>query len=103
LLKRRKRRDQPMTTCQPDDFAGGCADAALPGSILCACHLRGFALATLDRHHWPRLRMPGGGSVAGDDAWRPWLREATGEDLIEVLRMLGELPAERKSAWRPTG
>ncbi|HXH21601.1 MAG TPA: hypothetical protein VNN10_06195 [Dehalococcoidia bacterium] len=87
-----------VSRCLPDDFAGACTDAAVPGSMLCERHLRGLALAALDRHAWPRLRMAGGKSVAGDDAWRAWLRETTGAELLAVLRMLGEAEAIRRSA-----
>jgi hypothetical protein len=81
-----------MGSCQPDDFTGVCVSAAVPGTTLCLRHFRGLTLAALDRRHWPRLRMPGGGSVAGDDAWRLWLREASGEGLLVLLQMLGEAP-----------
>jgi hypothetical protein len=84
--------------CQPDDFAGVCGNAPLPCAGLCARHLRGKALSALDRHGWPRLRMADGKAVAGDDAWRPWLREATGEELLAFLRMLREAEPIRRSA-----
>jgi hypothetical protein len=87
-----------MHSCRPDDFAGVCTDAAVSGSMLCGRHLRGLALAALDRHHWPPLRMPGGSAVAGDDAWRAWLREASGAELLAVLTMLVEAEAIRRSA-----
>jgi hypothetical protein len=88
----------PLVNCRPEDFAGACLYAALPGATLCERHLRGDVLAVLDRRGWPRLRMAGGKAVAGDDAWRQWLREATGEELLAVLRMLGETEAIRRSA-----
>lgn len=64
-----------------------CAGQVVPGTTSCERHLRGLALVALDRQHWPRLRV-GGRTVAGDDAWRPWLREASGEQLREVVEML---------------
>jgi hypothetical protein len=87
-----------MAKCQPEDFAGVCLSPALPDAGLCERHLRGKALAVLDRRGWPRLRMAGGKAVAGDDAWRVWLREATAEEVLAVLRMLGEAEAVRRSA-----
>jgi hypothetical protein len=85
-------------TCRPEDFAGVCSDAAVTGSNLCERHLRGWALAVLDRRGWPRKRMADGKAVAGDDAWRPWLREASNQELLAVLTMLGETDAARRSA-----
>jgi len=49
--------------------------------------MRGLALVALDRGRWPRLNVRKS-SLEGDDQWRPWLREATGEEFIELLKLL---------------
>jgi hypothetical protein len=50
-------------------------------------HLRGLLLVALERKRWPRLNV-GGKTLAGDDAWRPWLRGATSDQMREVLTEL---------------
>ncbi|HLF79724.1 MAG TPA: hypothetical protein VJB57_19760, partial [Dehalococcoidia bacterium] len=79
----------PATTCTE------CGGAAHAGSSLCGPHLRGLALAAIDRRHWPRLRLHGGRVVKGDDGWRPWLRGAKTDQLLEVLEALGVSCARR--------
>jgi len=64
-----------------------CPRPASGGSTFCEPHLRGLALVALDRHRWPRLRA-GGRTIAGDDAWRPWLRAADGDDLRRLHALL---------------
>jgi hypothetical protein len=59
------------------------------GSPFCERHLRGRALAALDRKRWPRLTVAGK-TVTGDEQWRPWLREADGIALANVLTLLRE-------------
>ena len=66
-----------------------CAAPAAASSTLCEPHLRGHTLFVLDRARWPRLRLSDGRQVAGDDAWRPWLRQANGPQLQDVLDRLG--------------
>ena len=74
-----------------------CEGPAIDGAPLCVRHLRGLALVSLDRRRWPRLRI-GSGTLSGDDQWRPWLREATGEEFFELLKLLGVDPA--KATWQ---
>jgi hypothetical protein len=74
-----------------------CEGPACGGSGLCVRHLRGLALVSLDRKNWPRVRM-GRRTVEGDDQWRPWLREATGEEFVALLKLLGVDPA--KVSWK---
>ena len=62
-----------------------CLTPAAADSPLCEPHLRGSALAALDRARWPRLKLSSGREVAGDDAWRPWLRQANSDELGEVV------------------
>ena len=69
-----------------------CAAPAAASSTLCEPHLRGHTLFVLDRARWPRLRLSDGRQVAGDDAWRPWLRQAKAEELVEVLELLVARP-----------
>ena len=69
-----------------------CGAAASEPSLLCERHLRGHTLFVLDRARWPRLMFSDGREVARDDAWRPWLREADGEALSQVLRLLEQAP-----------
>lgn len=69
--------------------ADGCRDCAALGEA-CERHLRGLALVDLDRARWPRLRLKNGAAVVGDDAWRPWLREANAEQLRDVLALLSQ-------------
>lgn len=82
-------------THQPSESAGEsttcseCSALAAVGSSLCEAHLRGLAFVALDRKRWPRLTLSDGCTVVGDDAWRPWLREAKSELLLEVLAALG--------------
>ena len=77
-----------------------CNECALPAcgsSPLCVRHLRGLALVALDRRRWPRLELRGR-VIAGDEQWRPWLREASGEEFVALQRMLGVDPAKVK--WK---
>ena len=73
-----------------------CEGFACGGSGLCVRHLRGLALVTLDRQNWPRIGI-GRRTIAGDDQWRPWLREATGKEFLALLKLLGVDPA--KVSW----
>jgi hypothetical protein len=66
----------------------GCAADAVFDADYCERHLRGMALALLDRALWPRFQLKAGNTVTGDDAWRPWLREAKAEQLREVVDAL---------------
>lgn len=52
----------------------------------CLPHLRGYALAKIVNHGWPR--MMAGGKVKKDLNWCGFLREATVEELEEVVRLL---------------
>ena len=79
---------QPRTECE---------DVSCGGSGLCVRHLRGLGLVSLDRRHWPRLRV-GSRTVSGDDQWRPWLREATAKELAALLQLLGVDP--REVSWK---
>ena len=84
----------------PQVQPAACRECGLPshaGSLLCERHLRGLAFATLDRKRWPRLKVAGG-VISGDDQWRPWLREASGEQYFVVLKALGVDPA--KVSWQ---
>jgi len=74
-----------------------CECPACGGSPLCVRHLRGLTLVSLDRRRWPRLRLRSR-VIAGDDQWRPWLREATGEEFVGLLKILGVDPA--KVTWK---
>jgi hypothetical protein len=78
-----------------DQRCSECDFPACGGSTLCVRHLRGIALVTLDRKRWPRLKLRGQ-VISGDDQWRPWLREAGGQDFIALLRMLGVDPEKVK-------
>ena len=64
-----------------------CEGKAATGTNVCERHLCGWCLVLLDRKQWPRLNV-GGGSIVGDDQWRPWLREAKASDLTSVLELL---------------
>jgi hypothetical protein len=66
-----------------------CESPAAPGSTFCEPHLRGHALFMVDRARWPRLVLSDGRMVpSGDEAWRPWLRAANGNELSLVLEAL---------------
>jgi hypothetical protein len=65
-----------------------CHGDAVAGTPYCERHLRGATLAALDRRRWPRLKL-NASTIAGDEQWRPWLREATASQLAHVLKLLG--------------
>jgi hypothetical protein len=66
-----------------------CELPAVPVSTLCEPHLRGHVLFLVDRDRWPRLVLGDGRTIpAGDEGWRPWLREADGNDLSLVQEAL---------------
>ena len=73
-----------------------CVRASVAGSPNCEGHLRGHTYFLLDRARWPRLQI-GSTSIAGDDAWRVWLRAAKPSDLLEVSRLTNHRTAN--SSW----
>lgn len=64
-----------------------CEAGRVDGCPFCEGHLRGFILARLDRARWPSLQLSAG-TVKDDEEWRSWLRQATVDELIEVLTLL---------------
>jgi hypothetical protein len=51
--------------------------------------LQGLALAALMKVHWPHLKPIGVDKpFATDDQWRAWLRVASRESLLSVLKIL---------------
>ena len=82
-------------TCISPWLCSECDLQSCAGSSLCVRHLRGLALVSLDRKRWPRLKL-GSKVISGDEQWRPWLREASGDEFVALLPMLGVDPGKAK-------
>ena len=97
-----------MSVVRVSEICGLCRAAELRAkslrierSVSPLAELRGLTLVALDRAGWPRLALRSGNVVSGDEAWRPWLREANAQEMQEVLEALHTKRArkEEETEW----